>query len=58
MTQLSVLLLQTQSYNVTGLSPYQLVTVIVFATNGAGTSGPSNTLSGRSSEAGKYTSGT
>ena len=44
--------LQTQSYNITGLSPYQLVTVTITATNGGGTSEPSDEASGRSSESG------
>ena len=43
---------QTQSYDITGLSPYQLVTVTITATNGGGTSDPSDPMDGRSSEAG------
>ena len=43
---------QTQSYDITGLSPYQLVTVTITATNGGGTSNPSDEVSGRSSEEG------
>ena len=43
---------QTQSYNITGLSPYQLVTVTITATNDVGTSDLSDEASGRSSEAG------
>jgi len=45
-------LVQVQSYNITGLSPYQLITVTITATNGAGTSEPSNKVSGRTDEAG------
>ena len=44
--------MQVQHYNITGLSPYQLITVTITATNGAGTSEPSNELSGRTNEAG------
>ena len=47
------LLSQTQSYDITGLSPYQLVTVTITATNEVGTSGLSVAVSGRSSEGGK-----
>ena len=43
---------QTQSYDITGLSPYQLVTVTITAINGVGTSDLSDEASGRSSEAG------
>ena len=43
---------QTQSYDITELSPYQLVRVTITATNGGGTSDPSNEVIGRSSEAG------
>ena len=43
---------QTQSYDITGLSPYQLVTVTITATNGGGTSNSSDDVSGRSSEEG------
>ena len=45
---------QTQSYDITGLSPYQLVTVTITATNGGGTSDLSDAVSGRSSEGGNY----
>ena len=45
---------QTQFYDITGLAPYQLVTVTITATNGRGTSGLSDALSGRSSEGGNY----
>jgi len=45
---------QTQSYDITGLSPYQLITVTITASNGGGTSDPSNEVSGRSSEASMY----
>ena len=45
---------QTQSYDITGLSPYQLVTLTITATNGGGTSGNSTAVEGRSSEAGDY----
>ena len=48
-----MLLSQTQSYDITGLSPYQLVTVTITATNEVGTSGLSDAESGRSSEGGK-----
>ena len=41
-----------QSYNITGLAPYQLVTVTITATNGGGTSGNSNEMTSRTSEAG------
>ena len=43
---------QTQYYDITGLSPYQLVIVTIAATNGVGTSGLSNEVTGRSSETG------
>ena len=43
---------QTQSYDITGLSPYQLVTVTITATNGGGTSNSSSQVPGRSSEEG------
>ena len=41
-----------QSYNITGLTPYQNITVTVTATNGGGTSEPSNEVSDRTHEAG------
>ena len=41
-----------QSYNITGLSPYQEINVTITATNGGGTSQPSDGVSGRSSEDG------
>ena len=44
--------MQVQDINITGLSPYQLITVTITATNGAGTSEPSNEVSGRTHEAG------
>ena len=44
--------IQTQSYDIGGLAPYQMVTVIISTINRAGTSGPSKRLSGFSSEAG------
>ena len=47
-----VYLMQAQYYDITGLSPYQLITVTITATNGAGTSEPSNEVSGRTNEAG------
>ena len=47
-----IIITQTQSYDVTGLSPFQLVTVIITATNGGGTSDPSDQVSGRSNEEG------
>ena len=47
-------LIQVQYYDITGLSPYQLITVTITATNGAGTSEPSNEVSGRTNEAGTY----
>ena len=47
-----VYLMQVQYYDITGLSPYQLITVTITATNGAGTSEPSNEVSGRTHEAG------
>ena len=42
------------SYDITGLSPFQLVTVTVTATTGGGTSNPSDARNGRSSEAGDH----
>ena len=45
---------QTQSYDITGLSPYQLVTVTITATNGGGTSDPSDAEAERSREGGNY----
>ena len=47
-----MLLQQIQSYDITGLSPYQLVTMTITATNGGGTSDPSAAVVGRSSESG------
>ena len=44
--------MQVQYYNITGLTPYQLITVTITAINGAGTSEPSNEVSGRTHEAG------
>ena len=43
-----------QSVDIAGLSPYQLIAVTITATNGAGTSGPSQEAFGRSSEAGSH----
>ena len=43
---------QVQFYNITGLRPYQPIRVTITATNGAGTSEPSNKVSGRTHEAG------
>jgi len=45
--------LQTQFYNITGLDPYQMVTVTITATTGGGTSNRSKEEFGRTSEAGK-----
>ena len=45
-------MIQIQFYYINGLSPYQLITVTIAATNGAGTSKPSNEASGRTNEAG------
>ena len=42
-----------QSYNITGLSPYQLITVTITATNGAGSSSSSNQVSSRTNILGK-----
>ena len=47
--------MQVQNINITGLSPYQLITVTITATNGAGTSEPSNKVLGRTHEAGIHT---
>ena len=47
-----MLQVQTQFYTFTGMSPYQLITVTITATNGGGTSEPSNEVSGRTYEAG------
>ena len=44
--------IKVQFYNITGMSPYQLITVTITVTNGAGTSEPSNEVSGRTNEAG------
>ena len=43
---------QVQYYNITGLSPYQLIIVTITATNGGGTSESSNEVSCRTEEAG------
>ena len=45
-------MMQVQYYTISGLNPYQLITVTITATNGAGTSEPSNEVSGRTHEAG------
>jgi len=42
-----ILQTQTQSYDIAGLAPYQLVTVTITATNGGGTSGNSNPVTVR-----------
>ena len=47
--------IQVQFYAITGMSPYQLITLTITATNGAGTSEPSNEVSGRTAEAGMIT---
>ena len=44
--------MKVQFYEITGMSPYQLITVTITATNGAGTSELSNEVSGRTHEAG------
>ena len=44
--------IQVQFYYITEMNPYQLITVTITATNGAGTSEPSNKVSGRTNEAG------
>ena len=41
-----------QSYNITGLAPYQLIRVTITAVNGGGRSAPSNEVSGRTDEEG------
>jgi len=43
-----------QSFNITGLSPYQLISVTVTAVNREGRSRPSNEVSNRTLEAGMY----
>jgi len=53
-SQLLSLLLQMQSDDIMGLSPYQLVTVTITATTGGGTSDLSDEEIGRSSEAGAH----
>ena len=45
---------QTQSYDIVGLSPYQLISVTIIAITGRGMSGPSEEEFGRSSEADSY----
>ena len=45
-------MIQVQFYTITEMSPYQLITMTITATNGAGTSEPSNEVSGRTHEAG------
>ena len=47
-----VVIYQTQSYVITGLAPYQIVTVTIIAINGGGTSGSSNEVTERTAEAG------
>ena len=49
-----VIVQETQTYDITGLSPYQLVIVNITATNGGGTSDFSVAVSNRSCEAGDY----
>ena len=44
--------IQMQSYNITGLAPYQLIRVTITAINGGGRSDPSNEVSGRTGEEG------
>ena len=44
--------MQIQSLNVTGLSPYQVITVTIAAINGAGMSNFSNQVSTRTRELG------
>ena len=52
-----MILLQTQSYDITGLAPYQLVTVTITATNERGEkSVASNEMMNRTSEASQLTS--
>ena len=41
-----------QSYNITGLVPYQLIRVTIIAINGGGRSDPSNEVTGRTDEEG------
>ena len=50
----NIYVMQVQFYNITGMSPYQAITVTITATNGAGTSEPSNEVSGRTYEAGVF----
>ena len=45
-------MVQVQTHDITGMSPYQQIIVTITATNGAGTSEPSNEVSGRTNEAG------
>ena len=47
-----MIFLQVQFYTITGMSPYQMITMTITATNGGGTSEPSNEVSGRTHEAG------
>ena len=47
-----ILLLQTQSHNISGISPYQEVRVTITATNGGGTSNASNEVIVKSNEGG------
>ena len=54
MLLLRLLLQSVRSYDIIGLSPNQLVTVTITATNGGGTSNLSVAMEGRSSEAGDY----
>ena len=41
-----------QSYNITGLAPYQLIRVTIIAINGGGRSDSSNEVTGRTDEEG------
>ena len=50
----NIYVMQVQFYNINGMSPYQAITVTITATNGAGTSEPSNEVSGRTYEAGVF----
>ena len=47
-----VYVMQVQFYTITEMSPYQVITMSITATNGGGTSEPSNEVSGRTHEAG------
>ena len=49
-----IIQIQTQTFDITGLAPYQLVTVTITATNGGGTSVDSNEMTGRAGEIGNH----